>query len=233
MNRRRFMGIMAFVALASAISCATNSVRRRLVEVAEEARIAFDPAWDGNMEIYVMNPDGSDPRRLTHTPNGKDSWLPAWSPDRRRISFSSNRDGTWQLYVMNSDGTNLSQLTNTAGGDNWNTDWSPDGKRMAFDSNRDGGWELYGMDSDGSNVRRLTHFSVNGEGAGNPDWSPDGTKIVFEVCADPECKGDRIEIYVMNTDGSNQPASVEHKAFLRKRAFLGEIFSVFSLNRDR
>lgn len=203
MNRKRLISIVALFALASVVSCANHSVRQRLVEAAEEAKIAFDPAWDGNMEIYLMSPDGSDQRRLTHTPGGKDSWLPAWSPDRRRISFSSNRDGQSQLYVMNSDGTNLSRLTNAAGVEYSNTAWSPDGKRIAFDPNRDGRQELYVMDADGSNVRQLTHFVEKHQGAGNPDWSPDGTRIVFEVWAESDVNDSRIEIYVMNSDGSN------------------------------
>ena len=204
MNRPGFVGIAAVVTLASVLSCATNTGSPPRLVAGKDERIAFDSRRDGNFEIYVMNADGTDQRRLTHTPGGKESWLPAWSPDRRRISFSSNRDGNWQLYVMNTDGSNVARLTNTAGKYNWNTDWSPDGKRIAVDSDRDGGWELFVMDPDGSNVRRLTHFLDNHQGPGNPDWSPDGNKITFAVCADPGCNDDQIEIYVMNADGSDQ-----------------------------
>ena len=37
--------------------------------------IAFDSDRDGNREIYVMNPDGTDPVNLTNNPG--DDWDPA------------------------------------------------------------------------------------------------------------------------------------------------------------
>ena len=72
-------------------------------------RIAFTSDRDGDREIYVMNADGSDPRRLT-TSAGDDAF-PAWSPDGNRITFNSDRDGDVEIYVMNADGSALMQLT--------------------------------------------------------------------------------------------------------------------------
>jgi len=43
--------------------------------------IAFSCRDSGHGDIYVMNPDGSGPRRLTHTP--EDDSEPIWSPKRR------------------------------------------------------------------------------------------------------------------------------------------------------
>ena len=56
-----------------------------------QAQIAFISDRDGNYEIYVMDNDGNNQRRLTNNPNFDIS--PSWSPDGKRIVFMSDRDG--------------------------------------------------------------------------------------------------------------------------------------------
>src|SRR5207247_660118 len=71
--------------------------------------IAFATNRDGNYEIYLMNPDGSAPTRLTNdTAADLD---PAWSPDGRKIAFATTRDGNSEIYVMNADGSAPTRLT--------------------------------------------------------------------------------------------------------------------------
>jgi Tol biopolymer transport system component/alpha-tubulin suppressor-like RCC1 family protein len=153
--------------------------------------IAFQSNRDGNWEIYLMAPDGSQPTRLTYEP--ADDIDPVWSPDGSRIAFSSNRDGDFEIYIMNRDGTGVVQLTfNQA--DDVHPAWSPDGTRLAFVSTRDGNEEIYVMHVDGSNQVNVTnHPSRDGE----PDWSPDGTRLVFTSWRDLGA-----EIFTMNADGS-------------------------------
>ena len=69
-----------------------------------QAQIAFSSNRDGNYEIYVMDTDGGNPRRLTENPN--DDWDSSWSPDGKRIVFASERDGNPEIYVMDADGGN-------------------------------------------------------------------------------------------------------------------------------
>ena len=154
--------------------------------------IAFVSSRDDNFDIYVMESDGSNQRRLTNHSGPDDS--PTWSPDGRYIAFRSRRDGNSGIYVMESDGTNLRQLTNSWGS---SPSWSPDGRHIAFESSRDDNFDIYVMESDGSNQRRLTNHSGFDL---SPTWSPDGRHIAFESRRD-DGSGD---IYVMGSDGTNQ-----------------------------
>lgn len=78
-------------------------------------KIAFTSDRDGDPEIYVMNSDGSNPRRLTNAP-GRDAH-PFFSYDASRIIFQSPRANgvDTNIYVMNSDGSNVVKLTNLKG----------------------------------------------------------------------------------------------------------------------
>lgn len=62
------------------------------------SRIVFVASSDGNPEIYVVNSDGSNMRRLTRDPAIDTN--PAFSPDGSRIIFSSNRTGRYAIYEM-------------------------------------------------------------------------------------------------------------------------------------
>jgi len=157
----------------------------------EKGQIVFHSDRDGNNEIYVMDTDGGNVRRLTNNP--ADDKRAVWSPDGKSIAFCSMRDGNWQIYVMSPDGKNQRRLSNARAGD---PTWSPDGKKIAFSSDREGQFEIYVMDADGGIVRRLTN---NPAIDGFPDWSPDGKSITFRSKRDGN-----FEIYVMDADGSNQ-----------------------------
>ena len=183
-----------------------------MIVVDTQAQIAFMSKRGGhfNPEIYVMDADGGNQRRLTN--NRHDDSSPSWSPDGKRIAFVSNRDGhviegisTFEIYVMDNDGSNQQRLTNNLDGD-WNPSWSPDGKRIIFSSRRAGHFigeagiteEIYVMNADGGNLQRLTNNRNNDL---LPVWSPDGKRIAF--ASDRKGNFENFEIYVMDTDGRN------------------------------
>jgi len=59
-------------------------------------RIAFDARVEGNPDIWVMNADGTQPRRMTSEPS--EDVTGAWTPDGNAIVFCSNRGGDLQLW---------------------------------------------------------------------------------------------------------------------------------------
>ena len=155
--------------------------------------IAFVSHRDGNREIYLINADGSQERRLTNDP-GDDDWL-SWSPDGTQLAYTYRQTGRWQLHVMNADGSERRRLVTSSAVDG-EPAWSPAGAEIAFCSDRSGDWGIYVVLADGSGLRRLTDStSIDGL----PAWSPDAARIAFVS----ERDGNQ-EIYVMAADGSDQ-----------------------------
>jgi TolB protein len=92
------------------------------------ASVSYDPVWspdgsrivfvsqaDGTDDVWVINPDGTEPWNYT-----KNKWewdkRPSWSPDSQWILFWSNREGTNQIFIMDRAGRNLKKLSNST----WN-----------------------------------------------------------------------------------------------------------------
>lgn len=160
-------------------------------------RVAFeaDPNNDGNLEIFVMDADGSNLVQLTESP-GRDYWAD-WFPDGRRIAFTSERSGIPQIYVMNADGSDEQAVTDSTEFAALQPDVSPDGRRIVF--HRESRIEpptIWVIDVDGSNPQPLT--LPQGQVDTDPQWSPNGQSIVFS-----SNRGGTFEIYVMQPDGSS------------------------------
>ncbi|MGC4097536.1 MAG: hypothetical protein QM706_10500 [Nitrospira sp.] len=94
----------------------------------------------GQLEIFVMNADGSDKKQVTTT--GASNFSPYFHPDGKRIIFSSNIETkgeggrpSFHLYLVRDDGTGLERLT-IEGHFNSFPMFSPDGKRLVWVSDR-------------------------------------------------------------------------------------------------
>ena len=172
---------------------------------------------DWNSEIYLMDPNGKQIRRLTEQP--KSDSEPAWSPDGKQITFVSYRDleqlpkgeiHRGEIYLMNADGSNPINLTQAPERADGVSSWSPDGRQIAFTSaelfNADllANSDIFVMDAGGVNPVNLTNHDALDE---TPDWSPDGKRIVFSSDRDGNW-----EIYLMNTDGTNPINLTNHPA---------------------
>lgn len=158
--------------------------------------IAFQSNRDGNNEVYVMNPDGSDQTRLTL--NSRNDIRPDISPNGQQIVFASNRitetnlSGDFEIFVMGSEGEagGVRQLTLNGAEDTWPR-WSPNGQWIAFHSIVDGNFEIYVIRPDGTDLTRVTDYAGLDQ---YPEWSPNGKQLAIRRDTD---------IYVIDLDGSN------------------------------
>jgi Tol biopolymer transport system component len=185
-------------------------------------------------QIFTMRTDGSDKRMISSGagvttcayfvyPDARgiiyssthlaDSTCPA-RPDFSRGYVWPIHPG-YDVFRADVDGGNLARLTDTPGYDAEAT-FSRDGSRIVFTSVRDGDLDLYTMDADGGNVRRLTDEVGYDGGA---FFSYDGSKIVWRahhptdpeeiadyraLLADDLVRPSRMEIWVMNADGTGK-----------------------------
>lgn len=152
--------------------------------------------------IVTACSDGPNSTPTPTAPSGPASYGKNVSGSNQRILFASNRDLDTELYSIKPDGTDATRLTNSPGIDFLGV-WSPDGKRIAFQSQRDNTLgDIYLMNADGTNVVRLTHDQGSNQ---EPSWSKDGSQLVFISSRDTDPtsdRGDDMDVYVMNADGS-------------------------------
>ena len=141
-------------------------------------KIALTSTRDGNSEIYIMNPDGSQQTNLTW--HSARDLAPAWSPTGQHIAFNSNRDGIRDIYLMEANGKNVRKVFRSSAYREYPT-WSPDGNKLAY-TRPHNDWGLYVGTIDGEQEERVA--SINRLG-GHPAWSPDGSEIVFVSTGPP------------------------------------------------
>ncbi|MCC6762034.1 MAG: PD40 domain-containing protein [Chitinophagaceae bacterium] len=93
-----------------------------------------------NMEVWIANADGSNPKKVTAY--GQANWAPTYMPDSKRILFASNheykRGFPFNLYMINEDGSNLTKVSRDQGFDAFPM-FSYSGKKILFCSNRNNG----------------------------------------------------------------------------------------------
>ena len=150
----------------------------------DSQRIAFvswreDWTWTG--DIGVMNADGTNQKRLTHTEVNERH--PTWSPDGSRIAFTTVLEEDFVLSVMDADGTNQRILTEEVLDGRtqliFHPAWSPDGRTIAYHF-AEGGLDPRGIHlitADGDHLKRLGDMHKGGDSW--PDWFDPASLAVF------------------------------------------------------
>jgi Tol biopolymer transport system component len=159
-------------------------------------RIVFTSVRSGDLELYLMNPDGSGVERLTFEAgydggaffslDGK--WI-VWRASRPQgkdladyralLDEGLIRPGKLELYIMNLEARKPVQLTDN-GAANFAPYWHPDGRHIIFASNMDDprgrNFDLYMIDIETRDIERITRYQGFD---GFPMFSHDGKQLVF------------------------------------------------------
>ena len=166
--------------------------------------IAFNSRRDFNTDIYALNLETQELKRLT-THLGYDMH-PDWSPDGERIAFVSTRDGNPDIFTMTVNREQLTNLTKNGMAEHHPT-WSPDGEKIAFSRVMgDNSTRIYVMDSDGKNEVQLIDLHFNSD---FPAWSPRGDIIAF--VNRPERGNPESRICTVDFDGKNLQVLYENQ----------------------
>jgi Tol biopolymer transport system component len=174
------------------------------------------------LQVWLMNPDGSNPRQLTFGPGDKTQ--PRWSPDGTRLLYAApgGQDASGNalgldVWVINLDGSGATDLTNNVG-DETDPAWSPDGSRIAFTSDRINKLNqvfisTIACEPTPASCKADKPFNLSAGFAveSSPAWSPDGSTIAVSA----SINGARGRIYM------REPKPAEPTKFDRRDQIIG------------
>jgi len=156
-----------------------------------------------SMHLMESALDGSQAQAITD--GTSIAWNSDWSPDGKLIAFTSRNDplGDLAIFVMNADGSARHQVSNFAAGHSnaqWPR-WSPDGRSLAIQVNSrtlKGDSNIWIIDANTGEGKKLTSHDQPYLDE-TPSWFPDGKRLAFH-----SNRTGRLEVWVMNVDGSEQ-----------------------------
>lgn len=155
-------------------------------------KIAFMSNRDGNSELYVMNRDGSNVRRLTNHP--ANDVTPTWSPTGQQLAFTSDRTGNPNIWIMNADGSQQRQLTRESHADR--STWSPAPfNEIAYTAQSGGGFNIRVYDFSTGSTKTITDSIGTNE---QPSFSPNGRHIAFS-----STRAGKVQIFTIARDGND------------------------------
>jgi Tol biopolymer transport system component len=163
----------------------------------KDGSLIFTSTRDGDLDLYRMDADGGNVKRITNTP-GYDGGA-FFSPDCSKIVWRASRPKAGpeldeyksllakglvhptqlEIWVANADGSEPHQVTYLSAA-SFAPSFFPSGNRIIFSSNygdpKGREFDLWAIDVDGSHLERITYTK---EFDGFPVFSPDGTHLAF------------------------------------------------------
>lgn len=133
-----------------------------------DGRLVYSSIAGGNLDLWIMNADGTNQRQLTSDPPQDDS--PLVSPDGRYIVFDSLRGPLPSVWRMDIDGNNVKQLTDK---EDYLLDITKDGKSIIFISWRTTKLSLWRTSIDGGEPVQISNLFIS-----TARISPDGKFLV-------------------------------------------------------
>jgi len=136
-----------------------------------DERVFYISAETGNLEIFSINPDGTDKQQLTALGGTIQDF--SISPDGTKIAFAIGVKKDVDIYIVD---TNLEKagwedvtaVIDDEFVEDWPS-WSPDGTQLIFFSSRSGNMDLWLINVDGSDLTQITddiYFDLY------PNWKP-------------------------------------------------------------
>jgi len=151
-------------------------------------RIVYASTENQQSDLWSINADGSDGRKLTYD----SGFFPSASRDGRLVAYVSSQGSTLHVWCMLADGSNKKQLTKGAGESHPSI--SPDGSWIVYTPLGEGRNTLWKVSAAGGSPLQLTRDSM----AIKPVVSPDGTRI---ACVYRPDEADRWKIAVLSSNG--------------------------------
>ncbi|MEP7149994.1 MAG: LpqB family beta-propeller domain-containing protein, partial [Acidobacteriota bacterium] len=188
-----------------------------------------------NNDVYLMNVDGSNVRKITDEPGWDASPTNSWSPDGTQVLLLSDRSGKENIYLMNIEPFAPRRVASNIESDEpLDPSYSPGGDRIVYQTTN----EIRVFENNSQTDRVVVKTSAGGR----PTFSPDGGKILFQ-----ERINENTEICSVNIDGSGffnitqnpskdlSPAYSPDGtkiAFAANRAYGTTTFEIYVMNAD-
>lgn len=159
-----------------------------------EEKIVFSADWEGSYDIYIMDTNGGNIRRLTFTDDVVENY-PRLSPDRSMVSFHKSSEDGPKLCIMDLQ-TLETRVLDIQGCNPQCADWHPDGSKLVFHSGHNGIYDICEINID---TEALTFIYEGSQINWVPVYTPSGDEILFYTSGQPRffksCR--------MDADGSN------------------------------
>ena len=189
-----FNKYLCFPLLILILGCSSYTETDSIIYISEK---------DGNPEIYSMEKNGSDPKRLTNSSRTESN--PKLSPDGKYLSFLVNKNSIEELYIVEMEENGKQVQVSEKGLNIEDFFWSPNSQKITYKAKDiDQNHDIYLYDV----VKDITNKVTNNssvEKLGN--WSPDGEWIVYSVIKGDE---DKVGIFKKNPSGVDEVRLTEN-----------------------